>query len=370
MKSSVTKAEITLIPVSELEFDRRNPRLVGYGIQAKTPDNELIRLLWNEMAVDEVAMSIAANGYFPHEPVVVVNEGGKWVVIEGNRRLAAVRTLLDEKLRKELSPDIIAAASVINSVQELPVIKSTREESWRYLGFRHVNGPARWGSYAKATYIAQVHREYDVPLDAIAAQIGDRHRTVQRLYRALMVLKQAEDEKIYRIDQRSGKKLYFSHLYTGLGYEGFQQFLGLATEEEETESPVPTDKLGDLRQVLIWLFGDKDQGTDSIIRSQNPDLRNLDKVLGSKEACHALRQGSSLSDAVVMASPAGHRLEESLLEAKRQLGNARGLVSEAYDGSEGLLRIAGSVSDLAADLYEEMEKRKSRPSKRRRMSDD
>ena len=77
--------------------------------------------------------------------------------------------------------DVIEA---LKKLKELPVIISNRKESWRYLGFKHVNGPAKWSSYAKAAYIAEVHRKYKVPLADIANQIGDRHNTVQRLNRS------------------------------------------------------------------------------------------------------------------------------------------------------------------------------------------
>jgi len=74
------------------------------------------------------------------------------------------------------------SADALNKLKELPAIISNRKESWRYLGFKHVNGPAKWSSYAKAAYIAEVHRDYKVSLADIANQIGDRHNTVQRLY--------------------------------------------------------------------------------------------------------------------------------------------------------------------------------------------
>lgn len=371
MKKFETKPVIQMKPQDRLHFDRRNPRLVGFGIQPKTPEKEIVELLWSQMAVDEVAMSIAANGFFPHEPLIVAFEGGKWVVIEGNRRLAAVRTLLDEELRAELAGNIAIKKKSLETVQELPVIESTREESWRYLGFRHVNGPARWGSFAKASYIAQVHREYEVSLEDIAAQIGDRHRTVQRLYRALMVLEQANRAKVYRDGSHTKKNLPFSHLYTGLDYEGFQEFLSLSPEENESENPVPPKKLPQLGELLTWLFGDSRKGYEKepVIKSQNPDLRLLDRVLRSKHACHALRTGSSLKDAVVYATPAESRLEEALLEAKKLLSGARGLVSEAYQGQETLLRIAGTVANLAEDLYQEMES-KAGKHKPRRLSED
>jgi hypothetical protein len=187
MPPKIESAVIESLPSDELNFDRQNPRLVGYGIRPNTLDEEVIKILWQEMAVDEVAMSIVASGYWTQEPLIVTKENGKWVVIEGNRRLAAVRALLDPKLAQIVGTDLAAQLkpAAKATIKNLPVIKSTREDSWRYLGFRHVNGPARWSSYAKAEYIRFVHEKYKIPLEEIASQIGDRHRTVRRLYRAL-----------------------------------------------------------------------------------------------------------------------------------------------------------------------------------------
>jgi len=81
------------------------------------------------------------------------------------------------------------------------------------MGFRHVNGPARWGSYAKAEYVRKVRSEYDVPLAEIARTIGDRHRTVQRLYRALMVLDQAATARVYSLNDRA-KRIFLFHICT------------------------------------------------------------------------------------------------------------------------------------------------------------
>ena len=105
------------------------------------------------MAVEEVAMSIAYSGYFEHEPLFVEKDqrDGFYTVIEGNRRLAAIRLLLDEQLRKRLRATNLPAITQARAdqISLLPVIVTTREDSWRYLGFKHVNGPATWGCTPK-----------------------------------------------------------------------------------------------------------------------------------------------------------------------------------------------------------------------------
>ena len=144
--------------VDDLLFDAENPRLVEYTLSATPSQFDLLKALWEKMAVEEVAMSIAHSGYFEHEPLFVERRSdGKFVVIEGNRRLAAVKLLLDGELRKRIGAKDLPSIDAIDrsrraTLQTLPVIQTTRKKVWRYLGFKHVNGPSTWGSYAKAQY--------------------------------------------------------------------------------------------------------------------------------------------------------------------------------------------------------------------------
>src|SRR5690606_16210223 len=119
---------------------------------------------------------------------------GKLFVVEGNRRLAAVKLLRDRNLQREINAS--GLPSITNSAKKrlnfLPVIICKREEIWAFLGFKHINGPQAWESYPKAHYVAWVHNEVGVSLEDIARRIGDKHSTVARLYDALMVLEQGE----------------------------------------------------------------------------------------------------------------------------------------------------------------------------------
>ena len=165
---------------------------------------------------------------------------GANVVIEGNRRLAAVKLLLNPALASSLNFDAPGLTkSEEAALLTLPCLLSTREGAWRYLGFKHVNGPAKWSSYAKSQYIANVHRDYGVPLADIAQQIGDTHRTVQRLFRGLMVIEQAERVGVFDREDRWRNHFSFSHLYTGIDYPGISEFIGLRPAADEEEEPVP-----------------------------------------------------------------------------------------------------------------------------------
>jgi len=354
------ETQIVQIPVSELHFDHHNPRMAEYGIEAATPEKEILTTLWDAMDVLELVQSIAASGFFPHEALIVAEEKGKKIVIEGNRRLAAVKVLLHPALAKENGWEIPKPSkAVLQTLQTLPAIRESREDSWRYLGFKHVNGPAKWTSYAKAAYIAEVHRNFKISLADIAGQIGDRHNTVQRLYRGLMVLEQAEKAKVFDREDRFRQRLAFSHLYTGLDYEGIGEFLKISPKEAESASPVSKSKTKELGELLGWLYGSKKEKKEPVVQSQNPDLRQLNAVVSNRESLSALRSEVALSKAFEISQPPSVLFEEALLSAKRELTTARAYLTTGDDKSDGLLRMAGTVAKLAEDIYDEMDRKRS-----------
>jgi len=357
--------EVTQVPTADLFFDSSNPRLVEAG--APESQKEILRVLWREFAVDEIALSIAANGYFPYEPLFAAKEDGKLVVVEGNRRLAAVRLLVDANLRKDIGaldlPTISAAAR--KALETLPVVTCSRGEIWQYVGFKHVNGPQQWQSYSKARYIAWVHNDLKVPLEEIAQQIGDQHSTVKRLYRAWMVLEEAEAEGVFSREDRAKRHFSFSHLYTGLDYPGIQKFLGLSKEKSfDTRSPVPASKVPNLGELCEWLYGSKKKQKKPVVESQNPDLRILDEVLVTKDGTAALRRGLPLSVARDIGKGDEQIFREALVAAKQSLQEARGKLLTGYEGEVDLLRTAREIVDLADSIHGEMAKLRTQRGKK------
>ena len=352
------------VKTDDLLFDPRNPRLAGEDV---VPDQaKLLQTLWSEFSVDEIALSIAANGFFDHEPLFAAREDGNLIVIEGNRRLAAVKLLRDARLRKQVGasdlPDI--DAKLRHTLDELPVIICDRKDVWRYLGFKHVNGPQAWDADSKAEYISWVHHTLKVSLKEIALTIGDKHQTVERLYRAKMVLEQAERSKVYSKDDRWKKHFSFSHLYTGLGYSGVQSFLGLKDDEGYGKEPIKKDRLPQLGELLSWMYGSKSKNREPVIQTQNPDLRQLDEVLQKKEGVVALQRGLPLQVAVDIARGDERLFREAIQGAKQYLQKALGTLLTGYEGESDLLQSAEDIQKLAGKLVEEM-KAAQKPSAKR-----
>jgi hypothetical protein len=315
------------------------------------------------MAVVEVAMSIAYSGYFEYEPLFVEKTtNGKYVVIEGNRRLAAVLLLTDPDLRKKLKATDLPQVDPerLKSLSTLPAIVTTRKDIWRYLGFKHVNGPSTWGSYAKAQYIAHVHNIYKVPLGDIAAQIGDYNSTVERMYRGLMIIEQAETARVFARQDVDASKFHFNYIYTGMDYPGIKSFIGL-NKTTSSKTPVPKDRVKELGELLGWLYGKKSGDKPSLIKSQNPDLRRLDGVLQTERGISALRTGLPLQVAEDISLGDDNIFRRSLQDAKQGLQRALGTLTTGYDTADSdAQRTAQDLETLSHDLVDAMRQKKTR----------
>lgn len=362
----MNSSTIVQLPSKDLCFDTENPRMVEKDLNSNSSELEIITFLFEEMDVYELILSMAASGFFAHEPLMVDDSSGKNIVVEGNRRLAAIRLLLNPTISEEcnITRSIpLVADDVRNTLIEIPTITETRRELWKFLGFKHVNGPAKWSSYAKSKYVADVHLNYGIDLDEIARQIGDTHQTVQRLFRGLMVIQQAENNGVFNRKDIYRRHFAFSHLYTGIAYPNISKFIGLKPVDEESNAPIPESHFGELGELCLWLYGSKSKDISPIIRSQNPDLRRLEETLGNAVALISLRKGDNLDIAHELRLSPEAVFSKALLDAKQSLQKARGMLTDGYNGSEDLLRTAGSIANVAEALYDEMHRLRTNDTK-------
>ena len=286
----------TKVPVEQLRLDPENPRLAGES--RSMTDEAIVARLYRAAELDELLQSITANGYMDIEPLVVISDpasrNDKLLVLEGNRRLAALRLLREPALAGRVAsseglritiPQLDGSLrATLNQVSVYPV--ASRERARPFISFKHINGPAKWDAYAKARFAAEWYREErseGIDLADIAKAIGDRHNTIRRMVSAIYVLEQAGRRRLFDLEDRYTRRFNFSHLYTALSRSQYMDYLGLGAawaRHDPEPDQVPPDKLEELRKVLVWIYGSKKDRTAPVVRSQNPDIKRLGVVEG------------------------------------------------------------------------------------------
>lgn len=290
-----------------MALDRQNPR---FGLSEVADEPEALERLLETADLKELWNSISERGFEKYEPLVATKENGALVVLEGNRRLAAVKLLLNPDLlpkdaaRKkipELSPE------KLETCKTLPVVVvKNRADAAGYIGFKHVNGPARWSSLAKARFGVRFYESLDgeqTPQDrmqSLTKQLGDSRGLIIRLLVAYKVIQQSVAIGHFdKLEVEEGS-IEFSHLYTLINNPDSREFIGLSraplSESLIRDNPIPDTHLDQLLEVLGWLYGKK-----SVIKSQGKDRPRLQRVLASTEGIQELRLTGDLSSAETVA---------------------------------------------------------------------
>jgi hypothetical protein len=195
------------IDVDDLLVDPNNPRFfdlddwgepfpVEMYSEQSVQDEALTKLKRRKLGrIEDLKKSIYKNGYVPAELIVVKPyefADDKYIVIEGNRRLAAIKDILSETPLDEHDQELHDSLSMLPVLVYNPVGDPEIDKKNELIlqGIRHVAGPREWGAYQKANLIVTLHDELSLDFDVIDDRIGLGPRITPRYYRAYKALQQ------------------------------------------------------------------------------------------------------------------------------------------------------------------------------------
>lgn len=332
--------------VADLRMDLQNPRLPGARFKT---DEEAIHALMADADISELLNSIGLAGWQDFEPPIVDKRTN--TVVEGNRRLAALKILADPALAARLGatiPDPLHPHATPQSIRISYV--NSRREARDFIGFKHVNGAKKWDSYAKARFAAEWIASGD-DIETVSRRLGDGHNTVSRLVNGIIVLEQSEVQHLFQ--KRPDKRFYFSHLYTAVSHNPIRRFLGLPEVDGKLlpHFPVSRDNATNLKQLMEWLYGS--DSAEPVIRTQNPDLNRLVKVLSSERATRRLYDTNDLGRAFEEVTDKGDLFKSAFLRLQTGIEEAHRLAPE-YRPKDELLEDAQAAQRRLRGLIQVM----------------
>jgi hypothetical protein len=287
-----------MVAVSSLLLDPENPRLPEelYGASQSV----LFDYLYDNGVLEELAESMIDNGFFEHEPVITLptNEEGKSVVVEGNRRLAALMMIHRHPAAGEREVSQPPTREQLDQLREIPAFEvKDREEVRRFLGYRHISGLKPWKSEAKARYIVSevelAHKEgINNPFLHVARRVGSNTQGVRNAYIALSMVRFARDECGVNVNHllkdRFGVWLRCMNSQEIRGYVGF----GSARSFDEVEARLAELDCMHLSEVI----GDLSprSGREKPVLSDSRDVTQYGLVLQNEQAHSILRRYNDL----------------------------------------------------------------------------
>lgn len=346
------ETRMTKVPIANLHFDYENPRLPT-NIKNRKAENDILLWLLEDAGILDLMMSIAEQGYFSGEPLLVVETSPDYyVVIEGNRRLAALKLLNNPAIapiRQKSIQNIIDTASSPIPI-EVPVITyNNRDQILSYLGFRHVTGIKQWSPLAKARYLYDLSKHPDFEGDKdkyakLAKTIGSRIDYVKRLLAGLMLYEEIENENFYGIKNLDEESLAFSLVTTALANNNIVAFLGLANAQDMEQQDLNRPHL---RELTHWIFNKAD-GKTRLGESRN--FRYLDDVVGDERALEQFRAGVSLLDAVTFTRGPLNTFRAFIEDAETRLRTAQSQLHLVAEFEEADFDRLTYLSRIARDM--------------------
>jgi hypothetical protein len=293
----------------------------------------------------ELMGSLAQNNYFEGEPLfVVAADEGFYDVIEGNRRLAAVKLLLNPNLatRQKGAVSSVANTADVDSLRQIPcLIYENRESLLAFLGYRHITGVKQWGALQKAKYLKQI-QDYnsETSFSDLAKLIGSRTDYVARLLTALALYEHISSADFYKIENLNDETINFSFLTTALSFSNITRHLGLENDRNPQLNNLHTERLKWLVEVM---FKETANGQTRLGESRN--IKNLATIIGHPQALEKFNTNLSIDDALLWTDEPSEMFRQLLAEAREKLSSSINRLPHAKDVNQSDLETVNDMRD-------------------------
>lgn len=302
-------ARTNRISLRNLYLDPNNYRLIHepeysevaeQNIKDKDVINRTYRLIIGEknQNITDLVDSFKSNGYLPVDQIQVrALESGGFVVVEGNRRVAALKFLQNEYEQKSI--DLGKLDKEIFSL--VPIVRYENSDEVHHLtlmALKHISGNKKWGDWNQAKLLETLTRQYNVSEDDLCKKIAISKSELRRNIRALAfcnLYKQSDygdqfTETMFPLFREVARN---TALKSWLGWndltgqvmntenlEEFFNFLSLDTverEDEEEGSSIETT----LEKAIV----------------KRDDVVTFSKIIKDENALRALRESRNITEA-------------------------------------------------------------------------
>jgi predicted transcriptional regulator len=270
--------------------------------------------------------SMLRNGFFWEEPMVAVREPLLerkneivLIVIEGNRRLAAL---------KMIHSNAFGDAEARARLKKVPVIvRGQRAETLAFVGFRHITGIIPWEAAAKAQYALDLVRA-NYTIDEIAERIGDEGKDIERWVRTQSLIELAKAQGLREDD--AAKSFFFSYLLTATDAPGTKRWLEMKSDDKR--GIVEEVNQARLKKLWQWLYGSRSEEVSPAI-PESRQIHKLNRIIAHPGAVKELEATGNFNRAFSQTKERGEYIVDRLTQIRDLLQDLSGYLS-GLDGQE------------------------------------
>ncbi len=165
MNDLVPKLKNIQVDPRKLILDPNNPRLITRDEDRRDPksaldllDETISRMRSDNNKIDEIERSIKENGWLPIDYIFVrkFDDNERYLVLEGNRRITAIRNLLRDDGLDDTLRQALGQIEVMEITDDIPPAELQRKITY-LLGVRHHGSLKKWSPFAQAN---NIHKRY------------------------------------------------------------------------------------------------------------------------------------------------------------------------------------------------------------------
>lgn len=341
------------VDIQNLLFDPENPR-IPEGLNGHD-EGEVLEWMLRNADLLGLMSSIGATGYSNAEPLLAISDGkDKFIVVEGNRRLAALKLLLNPEratVRRSAVKDCVEQST--HRPTHVPVIVSnTRSEVLAYLGYRHITGVKPWGPLQKAKYLKQLFNYYasqgqspEASLRQIAKVAATKTGYAKKILSTLALYDEALESAFWGINEIDSNSIDFSILSTALAYESISSYI---QAEYTDEFSVRTVNVPHIKDIFSWLYV-KDVGGKARV-PESRKLSALARVIANPVALEVFKSGRKLEDAEGYTNVADENFQRLIVKSLEALQEAEDISINVKEVTESNLETLRTIYKLANRL--------------------
>ena len=325
---------IEKIGINNLLLDLDNPRLpedIAVSNQKQAFEHIIERY-----DIDELVQAIGENDYFAGEPLIVIpseEDSGKYTVVEGNRRLSALKVLNDPNLAKKYHLRNLAkkAEDAKHKPKKIPCVKfDNREKVLSYLGLRHISGVKSWDLIAKARYIRKLFDRTDESLNiservlSVTRSIGSKSDYIRRNLLTLYIYNIIKDNDFFELKGVSEKNFQSYVFYRAISNLDIRDFVGIPNDFRLDFADKM--KMKNLK-LIVKIICERDDKERTVLGNPR-HLNDLAEIVTEPKAVEKLRQTNSIKEALRILNSAAKEFVSNLYKAKNLLGDAQNNIQE------------------------------------------
>ena len=265
------KLDEKLLGFKDIYLDPNNPRFWTEKSVRDIPDNRIPDSRIQDRTLDSISHhgiselrdSIVRNGFLPLDRIVVrplTDNPEKYVIVEGNRRFAALSVLRHEIADGTVTEeglDIEYLEKLYENTNELEVLvyrgADAHDISWLLQGIRHISGIRPWLPAQRARLVSKQIDDNGLTFRAAGQTFGLSAHAVGRLYRAYKALEQMRAD-----DEYSGKAKneYFTLFEEAIRNREVRDWLGWDNDTFSFQN------LSNVSQFYSWICPDDEHEND------------------------------------------------------------------------------------------------------------